>query len=368
MLVLEIAVGVMGALVVATGLSSAVRTVVVPRDESVFSSRLVFVVVRKVFTAIASRRKHWEAQDAVMARFAPIGLMFLPVIWSGTVIVGFTAIFWSLRVRPLQDAFALSGSSLTTLGVRSSDDLHVLSLEIVEGMIGLGIFALLISFLPSIYGHFSRRELLIARLAILADGEGGPLPENMIIRLQVINDDIEDTIQEIFTEWEPWFIQVEESHVSFPMLTFFRSQRPDRSWITSSGLILDTAALYLSSVRRSPNPHGALLIRTGTVALRSIASFFDVRFDPDPAPDDRISIERSEYDAVLAAMEKNGVPLVDDRDQAWKDFVGWRVNYDAVLVALCALVLAPPARWSSDRGAVVHPMRVVRRNNPKFGS
>jgi len=86
--------------------------------------------------------------------------------------------------------------------------------------------------------------------------------------------------------------------------------------------------------------------------LREVAGFFGFDYDDDPAPDDPISIARDEFDELCAALEAVGVPLKADRDQAWRDFSGWRVNYDRVLLTLAAFVMAPYAPWVSDRSAV----------------
>ena len=101
------------------------------------------------------------------------------------------------------------------------------------------------------------------------------------------------------------------------------------------------------------------MLRTGFFTLRRIADFFGLPYDPDPRPDDPISVSRGEFDLLCLELEAAGVPLKPDRDQAWRDFSGWRVNYDVVLVLLCELVMAPPAVWSSDR--VVGPRRRVQR-------
>ncbi|HVU10472.1 MAG TPA: hypothetical protein VHD90_04305, partial [Phototrophicaceae bacterium] len=99
-----------------------------------------------------------------------------------------------------------------------------------------------------------------------------------------------------------------------------------------------------------PNtPQAQLMIRAGYVALRRIADYFAIDYDPEPAPDDLISISRQEFEAVYEQLEANGVPLRPDRDQAWRDFNGWRINYDRVLLALAALTMAPYALWVSDR-------------------
>src|SRR5207247_4111385 len=101
-------------------------------------------------------------------------------------------------------------------------------------------------------------------------------------------------------------------------------------------------------------------IRAGYLALRRIADFFSIPYDPSPKPDDTISIIRHEFDKVCHWLESEGVPMKPDRDQAWRDFVGWRVNYDTVLLALAGLTMAPPARWSSDRRLADAPATILR--------
>jgi hypothetical protein len=97
------------------------------------------------------------------------------------------------------------------------------------------------------------------------------------------------------------------------------------------------------------DPQADLCIRAGFIALRRIADFFRVPHNPNPQPGDPISISREEYDLACDQLAAAHVPLKADRDQAWRDFSGWRVNYDTVLLALAAITMAPYAPWSSDR-------------------
>jgi len=112
---------------------------------------------------------------------------------------------------------------------------------------------------------------------------------------------------------------------------------------------MDAAALHLSTVDSAPVPNAALCLRAGYLSLRHIADFFGVPHNADPSPTDPISITREEFDAACAEMAAAGVALKADRDQAWRDFSGWRVNYDTVLVTLAGFFMAPYAPWSSDR-------------------
>ena len=352
--------GVLGALVAVATLGSAIRTVVVPRGEQTIIGRATFIGVRRVFDLVADRRRGWPAQDAVKARFAPVALVLLPLVWAVGVIVGFSAVYWALGVDPYRDALVLSGSSLTTLGFRSSDDLSVLLIDIFEGLLGLGLIALLISFLPTIYGAFSRRETEVAKLHIRSTGpDGEASATSMLIRRHLV-EDLEGMLQ-VWADWEDWFVEVEETHTSFPMLVFFRSPVPERSWITSAGMALDAAALYSSTLDVRNEPRAQLMLRTGTLSLRQVCDFFGFDYDPDPRPTDPISIERHEWDDVYDRLAAAGVPVLADRERAWTDFAGWRVNYDRPLLSLAAYVDAPTALWSSDRAVAYQRPTVLRR-------
>jgi hypothetical protein len=111
-------------------------------------------------------------------------------------------------------------------------------------------------------------------------------------------------------------------------------------------------------------PRAAFCIRSGYLALRQIAVFFEVPYNEAPAPDDPITITRDEYEEACGYLETQGVSLHPDRDQTWRDYAGWRVNYDRELVALAALTMAPYAPWSSDRS--LSPT-VQRHDNAETG-
>ncbi len=191
---------------------------------------------------------------------APLSLLILPGVWLVLVLVGCTMMFRAVDVPTFTEAF-----------------------------IGLGLLALLIAYLPTIYG---------------CAGSTGSRPRE--------------------------------------------GSRPGRR-VTAAGAVLDAAAIHLSTIDVPREPQAALLIRAGYLALRPIAEFFGADIDPDPSPTDPISIARDEFDALCDRMAAAGVPLVADRDQAGRGFAGWRVTDDAPLLALAGLVAAPYAMWSSDR-------------------
>jgi hypothetical protein len=153
-----------------------------------------------------------------------------------------------------------------------------------------------------------------------------------------------------------WFTEVQETHTSYGSLSFFRSPNPHRSWVTAAGAVLDTAAIRLAVLDIPFTPSAPLCIRSGYLALREVAGFYGFDYDDSPAPDDPISVAREEFDDLCDKLAEAGVPVRPDRDQAWRDFAGWRVNYDRVLITLAGFVMAPYAPWVSDRSPIV-PLR-----------
>lgn len=349
-IVLRILVFAAGAAVVVWALLGAIRTVVVPRGVTSALTRVVFRGWRRVFGLLVRPDQTFEHRDRVMALFAPIALVSLPVAWVVVVIVGFMGMFWGVGAGDLAEVYHLSGSSLLTLGFAPADGAVEQTLAFVEATLGLGIVALLISFLPAIYSAFSQRERMVTKLEVRAGSP--PSASVFITRLHRIGGLTK--VSNMWLDWEDWFAMIEESHTSYPSVAFLRSPRPERHWVTTAGTILDAASLYQSSLDVPPMPTADLCIRAGYIALRAIADFFGISHHPDPAPHDPISITRREFDAVLDHMAAVGVPVKEDRDQAWRDFAGWRVNYDTVLLALAEITMAPYAPWSSDRSAVNH--------------
>ena len=159
-----------------------------------------------------------------------------------------------------------------------------------------------------------------------------------------------DKLSDYWKTWEAWFADVEESHTTLPALIFFRSPRAGNSWVTASGTVLDAASITLSAIDIPYEASAALCIRAGFLTLRRVANYLDIPNPQEPHyPETPICVDRREFDDVLDQLVAAGVPLKADREQAWRDFAGWRVNYDRSLILLCGLVMAPPAAWSSDR-------------------
>jgi hypothetical protein len=326
-------------------LDAAVRTFVVPRGSFVTLTAVVFVGVRRILSLFARPSHGYERRDRVMSLYAPLALLALPATSLLLIFLAYALMFAGLEEQGWRSAFETSGSSLLTLGFERPPDFPSTMVAFTEATIGLALLALLISYLPTIYNTFSRREIAVTDLSIRAGTP--PSPSEWFIRAH--RTGFLTDMDRFWEAWTTWFTEVGETHTSYGALAMFRSPNPHRSWITAAGAVLDAASLRLAVLDLPWSPAAPVCIRSGYIALREVAGFFGFDYDDDPAPDGPISVVRSEFDDLCAELEAAGVPLRSDRDQAWRDFAGWRVNYDAVLLGLAGFIMAPYAPWVSDR-------------------
>ncbi|HLF00416.1 MAG TPA: hypothetical protein VI547_00420 [Anaerolineales bacterium] len=358
---IHLGVFLIGLYIVGAALLSAIRTFLLPRAAPDPVTGVVFRSLRFTFAMWLRPSKSYSDRDRIAAYYGPVGILLLLAVWLGLVLAGYTLMFWGAgaHIGGLDSwtaAFTVSGSSLFTLGYATVETTPQKILTFSEAAIGPLLIALLIGYMPTIYGAFSKREALVNLLEVRAGSP--PSATDLIIRYHRLRD--LSQIGEMWTTWEVWFSELEETHTSLAMLNFFRSPNPEHSWVTAAGAVLDGAAMVLAAVNIPHDVQADLCIRAGYIALRRIADFFGIGYDPDPQPGDPISITREAFGQALAILEQEGVPLKADRDRAWRDWAGWRVNYDTVLLALAKLTMAPPAPWSGPE------MREQRRP-PRYG-
>jgi len=336
-----------GLLVAGGVLASSVVTVVLPRGVRSRIGRFVFVSMRLALKVRIRSKTSYETRDRVLALYGPLSLLLLLGSWVAGLFAGYTAMLWAVGVHPLRYAFTMSGGSLTTLGLRTPHSLPQICLAISEAVFGLAELALLITFLPNIYSDYHRRERAVTKLK--TDAGTPPVGATILIRLH--NLERLDARTDVWVRWTDWFVEVEDSQSAFPVLALFRSPTPALSWVTAAGAVLDGASLAASCLDAPRDYEAELCIRTGYICLRRVAALFNLPYDDDPRPDDPIAVTQDEFDEVWQQMADAGIAM-KPRAQAWKDFAGWRVNYDEPLIRLATLTEAPLAPWSSDRGLV----------------
>ena len=342
MVIGRIVAGVVGAWVVVVVLDAAVRTFLLPRVASVRLSRWIGGAVRAVFGAVTGPRLSYRQRDRRLGVYPPVLLLSYQATWLALTFVAFALLFLAAGTPSAARAFELAGSSLFTLGTTASVGAGEMALSYLEAAIGLTLLALLIAFIPTIYAAFQRRELSVSRLTVRA---GVPATPWGIIEIAASVQDY-GRLDGLWREWEAWFIELRETHTTLTILNFYRTPIPGQTWVGSAAAVLDAAALYNSAVDLPASPSAGLCIRSGWLALRGLADYFRVPYPLAPDGTEPIAITRAEFELVLDHLARTGVPLIADRDQAWLDFAGWRVNYDAMIEAFHVLFTSPRTDWS----------------------
>ncbi|HMD47341.1 MAG TPA: hypothetical protein VKG43_14335 [Acidimicrobiales bacterium] len=357
---------VAGLLVIGAVLGSALQTVVLPRLGFTRISQFVFGLVHRLMVhRVGSKRR----QEARLSLFAPVALVSLPLAWILLVTLGFALIYWGLNAGSGAYAIDVSGSSLLTLGFTKPSNQGLVWITFVEATIGLGLVALLISYLPVIYGAYNVRE---RGMKVLRPFAGTPPSAIDFLQRLEVSEAVDN--QDTWTRISGWLVDLEESHTSFPALTYFPNQSSDQSWVATAGAAMEAAALVLSvgdaaSVRADPGP--VLVMTYGCPALANVARAAGLpvaeaefvtdlitKLDEPPPP---ISVTRQEFEETLPTLSSLGLVHGSDPEMAWRRYAWLRSNFDKPLRGLAGLTGAPPAPRTTDRPARVGRPRLTGR-------
>ncbi len=332
-----------GALLVLAVAYSVAQVLVIPRGR-VGLLRFVDRVVDNVYGTIGRRLSSYDRRDSWRSSQPAILLGLLLAIWLGGLLVGF-ALLLSPFEPSLAAAFRESGSSLFTLGFALRRGGGPTALDVLAGAAGLLVIALQISYLPTIYSAYARRETEVALLGVRA-GEPPWGPE-LLARTRFGGR--RENLGGMYATWERWAADVAESHASYPALMRFRSQRAADSWLVGLLAVMDSAAMYLAVAPDAAPIEARLLLRMGIRCLNDLAATVGIATDLDPRPDAPIRLTLEEfsggYERLVGAEFPVEVPVAD----AWPQFRGWRVNYERAAYTLAWGIDAVPALWSGPR-------------------
>ena len=355
----RVVVAVAAVAVAVLAVRSAVRAIVVPRGIPDRLTRVVFRVLDAPTAWRAGRASSAAELDRRTFGLAIRLLLALLVTWLGAIWLAGAGMQWALSGGSAGRVFSASASALTTLGV-SSPGGGASAAVYIEAVLGVGLLALMIGYLPSLYAAFSRREALVSKLAART---GLPPAAQVILRRLWQPAGPQTVLNETWRAWEDWFVDLGETHTSFPVLAFFHSPQTDKSWITAGGAVLDAAALALAAVDADWGPETGMCLHAGIVSLRHIADFHGIPYQRDVSTEG-IAVTKHEVIAACQEMKAAGVAVVSDLDAAYDRFHSRRAEYDHVLLALCAYVYAPPGPWSSDKAVAGRPRPPVVRVGP----
>jgi hypothetical protein len=353
-----------GVLLVAAAAWSVIGTVVVPRRIRSLLTRAVAVSLNAAFHFVADSFDSYEPRDRVLAAQAPIQLILQIVVWLAVFELGFALLLWPfMATAGLASAFALAGSALCTLGYLAPHSGGPRGLTDIAALAGLGTVALQIGYLPTIYAAFNRREGLVTMLDSRA-GVPSWGPELLARTHYGLGSGVSamGQLPALFEDWERWSADVSESHATYIALVNFRSQRALSSWLTAQLAVLDAAALYLSLLPDAPGAVSArLCLRGGFTCLATIARGRGFTIADEADPNEGIALTYEDFVNAIERLASVDFPLERSSEEAWLDFVGWRVNYEAAAYAIARAIDAPPALWSGPRR---HPLPAIAPLRP----
>jgi hypothetical protein len=269
----------------------AFQTMVLPRRPSgqFRITRLFFLVTWTPWSAIAKRIQNRGVREEVYGMYGPLSLLLLLMLWAVLLIWTFALMFfalgspftepggaatWSAFAQLRADLY-VSGTTLFTLGLGDvlPHGAAARSLVTFEAGVGLGFVALVIGYLPVLYNAFSRREVSIALLDARA---GSPPTAGELLRRHGF-DGGDQAIIVLLSEWERWSAELLESHISYPILCYYRSQHDNQSWLSALTAILDACSLLITSVEETPVRQAQLTFAMARHALVDLALVFHLK-------------------------------------------------------------------------------------------
>jgi len=313
---MKILAGIAGLALMLLVLLDAFETIVLPRRVSrrVRLARLFYRSTWRPWRAVSRLLRSTKRKEGFLSYFGPLSLLLLLTVWAAGLVIGFTLLHWAAgsavvtaegRGGFTTDLY-FSGSTLFTLGLGDVEPRSALArvLVVVEAGLGFGFLAMVISYLPVIYQAFSRREVNIS----LLDARAGSPPTSAELLRGYSRDQGMEALQELLRDWERWSAELLESHLSYPVLAYFRSQHTNQSWLAALTAILDTSALVIAGLEGPCRRQAKLTFAMARHAVVDLAQVFST--PPSKAVEERLPAdELSRLQNHLAAA---GLPFRRD--------------------------------------------------------
>jgi hypothetical protein len=312
---------VFGVAIIWVVLLDTFETVVLPR-RVLRNFRLTAYFYRRTWIPwrkIASYIKPTSRQQNFLGYFGPLSLILLLGFWAAGLILGFGLIQYGiggheqLSGEPLNFGKILyhSGETFFTLGygdiVPTSGAARVLS--VFEAGMGFAFLGVVLGYIPTVYSSFSRREIQISMLDARAGSP--PAAAELLVRLagRTENPGMDQLVlDEVLRDWERWAAELLESQISYPVLTFFRSQHSNQSWVGALTTMLDVTSLLLTGIEGVHPGQAKLTFAMARHAAVDLAQVVNAKYDP--AWPDRLP--EAEYETLRAALEAAGLKLRSD--------------------------------------------------------
>jgi hypothetical protein len=361
----DLLIGLAGLAFLSLVLWDVFQGIVVPRPTPgrLRIARYIVPTAWRLWRAFATRTRTGLARDALLGLFAPGATVLLLLMWLAALILGYGLLFYAMRgqLTPspgnLIDALYFAGSSVLTIGsadIIASGGLARLAV-LAASATGLGLVALVVTFLFSLFASYQRREILVVTLSARAKS-----PPSAIVLLEThAHLGLTDELPALFRQWEEWTAEVLDTHVAYPLLGYFRSSHDNVSWISALGAVLDAAALVLTTIHGVPRGHAKLTQRVGAHLVEDISN--NLRLVGDGS-----GVDEAQFAEVYRRLGDAGYEL-EPEAEAWRAFTRARASYAGRLQALADYWATPATEWVGQRavgGSPVHtrePVAIARR-------
>lgn len=346
---MNILMALVGLSMLAIVLWDAFETIILPRrvTRRLRLARLFYRSTWIPWSALARRLRPGNRRESFLSFFGPLSLLLLFGVWALGLIVGFAILHWAMG-SPINvpggtpgfwSDLYMSGTTFFTLGLGDVTPRGLLAraVTVVEGGVGFGFLAIVIAYLPVLYGAFSRREVNISLLDARA---GSPPTAAELLRRHIHGHSLE-ALGEYLRDWESWSGELMESHLSYPVLCYFRSQHNNQSWLAALATILDACAVLLAYADGAVRWQAKLTFAISRHALVDIAQVLNT--PPRPPGADRLPA--AELAKLRALLVTAGVPQrsTSDTDQKLAEL---REMYEPFLGALSDRLLMPLPAWT----------------------
>jgi hypothetical protein len=364
---MDIVVGIFGFVVILIVLWDVFETIILPRRVS-RKFRLARLYYRKswmLLSAVARRMHPGKRRERYLGYFGPISLLLLFVVWGIGQIAGFAMIHWAIGSRLHLAAGApsfrtdlyFSGTTFFTLGLGDIAPQTPLAraVTVLEAGTGFGFLAIVIGYLPVIYQAFSRREANIS----LLDARAGSPPSATELLARHGRDHSIAYLSELLKEWERWSAELLESHLSYPVLVYFRSQHENQSWLAALTTILDTCSLIIIGMEGAPVWQAKMTFAMARHALVDLAQVFNT---PPRAPDpDRLST----HTLADVRMSLNAAGLTPrDGDEVDRKLTALRKMYEPYVNSLAQFLFMTLPPWIHEGSAMDNWQTSAWERNP----
>ena len=329
-------------------LVDAFKTIILPRRATgrFRITRIFYIVTWHPWVWMTCLLKDTRQREAVFSYYGPLSLIFLLMVWASGMVLGFALLYYGLgnpfhdpmRWTGIRSDIYVSGTTFFTLGLGdvTPSDAWARALVILEAGTGFGFLAVVMGYFPVLYSAFSRREVSIS----LLDARAGSPPTAAELLRRHASEGAEKALALLLVEWERWSAELLESHISYPLLCYFRSQHTHQSWISALTAILDTSALLVAGVRGHEARQAQLTFAMARHAVVDLAQIFSL--PPVRGGADRLPPER--YEQLYALLCQAGVSVC--RDQAsYERLRDLRGLYEGYAEALADYLRMPLPPW-----------------------